>query len=92
VFYSPFSYAIQEDPYPTYRRLRDEAPCYHNPEVGFWALSRFEDVWNALLDWQRSSAAIAPTTRSLRAGWRALTRATCAATLTRRSATEEPRP
>jgi cytochrome P450 len=60
VLYSPFSYAVQEDPYPTYRRLRDEAPCYHNPEIGFWALSRFDDVWDATLDWQTFSSRAGP--------------------------------
>jgi cytochrome P450 len=44
VEYNPFSYEIHEDPYPTYRRLRDEAPAYYNEELDFWALSRFEDV------------------------------------------------
>jgi len=61
MFYSPFSYELQEDPYPTYRRLRDEAPCYHNPEIGFWAVSRFEDVWHALLDWQTYSSSAGPS-------------------------------
>ena len=27
-----------------YKRLRDEAPLYHNEELGFWALSRHRDV------------------------------------------------
>mgnify|MGYP004090620001 CR=1 FL=1 len=45
--YSPFSYAFHEDPYPTYRRMRDEEPLYRNDEFGFWALSRFEDIWHA---------------------------------------------
>ena len=26
--YDPYDPAIAEDPYPTYRRLRDEAPLY----------------------------------------------------------------
>jgi hypothetical protein len=60
VHFSPFSYEIHEDPYPTYRRLRDEAPCYHNPEIGFWALSRFSDVWDATLDWQTFSSSAGP--------------------------------
>jgi cytochrome P450 len=52
VEYDPTSWEIQEDPYPVYRWLRDEAPVYHNEKMGFWALSRFEDVWDATLDWQ----------------------------------------
>ena len=44
---NPFSREFQEDPYPLYRRLRDEAPCYHNPDIGFFALTRYEDVLEA---------------------------------------------
>ncbi|MEZ0340573.1 cytochrome P450 [Mycobacterium sp. pV006] len=40
----PYDYDFHEDPYPYYRRLRDEAPLYHNEELGFWALSRHADV------------------------------------------------
>ena len=40
----PYDYEFHEDPYPYYRRLRDEAPLYHNDELGFWALSRHRDV------------------------------------------------
>ncbi|MEU5878074.1 cytochrome P450 [Spirillospora sp. NPDC047279] len=50
VSYSPFDYAIHEDPYPTYARLRDEAPLYRNEELGFWALSRHADVASAFRD------------------------------------------
>jgi len=50
VEYNPFSPAVAENPYPTYRWLRDEAPVYHNPKIGFYALSRFEDVLAAHLD------------------------------------------
>ena len=40
----PYDYDFHEDPYPYYKRLRDEAPLYHNEELGFWALSRHQDV------------------------------------------------
>jgi cytochrome P450 len=40
----PYDYDFHEDPYPYYRRLRDEAPLYHNEDLGFWALSRHQDV------------------------------------------------
>ncbi len=42
--FSPYSYDIHDDPYPTYSRLRHEAPLYRNDELDFWALSRHEDV------------------------------------------------
>jgi cytochrome P450 len=50
VEYSPFDRDIAHNPFPTYRALRDEAPLYHNEEVGFWALSRYADVVAAHLD------------------------------------------
>lgn len=45
--FSPYDYAVHEDPYPLYARLRAEAPVYHNSELGFWALSRHADVREA---------------------------------------------
>ena len=44
VILDPYDYDFHEDPYPYYKRLRDEAPLYHNDELGFWALSRHQDV------------------------------------------------
>jgi hypothetical protein len=55
--YSPYAYDLHEDPYPTYKRLRNEAPAYHNVELGFWALSRFDDVFRAMADWETYSSA-----------------------------------
>jgi len=52
VSFNPFAYEMHEDPYPTYERLREEAPCYHNEEMGFWVLSRFEDVLEGYRDWE----------------------------------------
>ncbi|MGK2866136.1 MAG: cytochrome P450 [Mycobacterium sp.] len=40
----PYDYDFHEDPYPYYKRLRDEAPLYYNEERKFWALSRHKDV------------------------------------------------
>lgn len=42
--YDPYLWETAHDPYPIYRRLRDEAPVYRNEELGFWALSRHADV------------------------------------------------
>ena len=42
--YNPYDYAVHDDPYPLYARLRAEAPLYHNEELDFWALSRHADV------------------------------------------------
>ena len=56
--YSPFDYEIHEDPYPTYTRLREEAPVYRNDEIDFWALSRHEDVANAFRESSLFSSAL----------------------------------
>jgi cytochrome P450 len=50
VRFNPYSYDFHDDPFPVYRQLRDEAPCYHDEELGFWALSRYADVLDALHD------------------------------------------
>lgn len=51
VRYDPFAYETHEDPFPVYRLLRDEAPVSWNPDLRFWALSRYDDVRAALMDW-----------------------------------------
>ncbi len=48
--YSPYDYAIHEDPYPTYARLRVEAPVFYNEELDFFAYSRHADVLAAFRD------------------------------------------
>jgi cytochrome P450 len=55
--YNPYAYEIHEDPYPTYARLREEAPLYRNDELGFWALSRHADVLEGFRDVDRLSNA-----------------------------------
>ena len=50
VVYDPYSSDVKRDPYPYYRALRDDAPAYHHEALDFWALSRFDDVIDALHD------------------------------------------
>jgi cytochrome P450 len=52
VYYDMYSVEINADPYPVYRRLREEAPIYYNDQHDFFAVSRFEDVEKGLLDAQ----------------------------------------
>jgi cytochrome P450 len=52
LYYDPYDFEIDEDPYPIWRRLREEQPLYYNEKYDFWALSRFEDVENGLKDWK----------------------------------------
>lgn len=54
---NPFSHEFHEDPYPTYRWLREHAPLYRNERFDFWALSRFRDVLDASHDWETYSSA-----------------------------------
>ena len=56
LYYSPFDFDIQEDPYPVYARLRAEAPLYRNERDDFWALSRHADILAALRDSTRFSS------------------------------------
>jgi cytochrome P450 len=51
VYFDPYDVDINADPYPTYARLRDEAPIYYNARYDFWALSRHDDVQKALINW-----------------------------------------
>lgn len=55
--YSPYDYAIHEDPYPTYARLRAEAPVFYNEELDFFAYARHADVLAAFRDVDRYSNA-----------------------------------
>jgi cytochrome P450 len=48
LYYDPYDRDLLADPYPAFRRLRDDAPLYYNEEHDFWALSRFADVEAAL--------------------------------------------
>src|SRR6476619_4961072 len=52
VYYDPYDVGINADPYPTYARLRDEAPIYHNEQFDFWMLPRHADVEQALVNWR----------------------------------------
>jgi cytochrome P450 len=52
VYYDPYDFEIDADPHPVWRRLREEAPLYYNEKYDFFALSRFDDVEHALVDWE----------------------------------------
>jgi cytochrome P450 len=55
VYYDPYDVDINADPYPTYARLREEAPAYYNERYDFWVLSQHGDVEQALRNWQTFS-------------------------------------
>jgi len=50
LYYDPYDRGIDEDPYPVYRRLREDAPLYYNDQHDFFAVSRFDDVQRGLID------------------------------------------
>ena len=49
VTFNPMDPEFLADPYPTYHRLRAEDPVHLSP-LGFWVLTRYEDVVAALRD------------------------------------------
>lgn len=52
LYYDPFDFAIDDNPYPIWKRMRDEAPLYYNDKHNFYALSRYEDVARELTNFQ----------------------------------------
>ena len=50
VYYDPYDVDIHADPYPVFRRLREEAPLYYNEPYEFYAVSRFDDVERGFAD------------------------------------------
>jgi cytochrome P450 len=50
VRWDPYDPHLAADPYPTFRRLREEAPLYYNQQYDFYAVSRYEDVERGLAD------------------------------------------
>jgi cytochrome P450 len=52
VYYDPYDFEIDADPYPVWKRLRDERPLYYNERYDFFALSRFADVRKCSVDWE----------------------------------------
>lgn len=55
--FDPYSPAVDADPFPYYKRLRDEFPCFWSDEAQMWVLSRYTDIMTALQDWQTYSSA-----------------------------------
>ena len=55
--FDPYSPAVDADPFPYYKQLRDEHPCFWSPEAQMWVLSRYADIVSAGQDWQTYSSA-----------------------------------
>ena len=56
--YDPSTSAFQQQLWDVYRTLRDEHPVYFDPAKNQYALSRFDDVWRAVNDWQTFSSIV----------------------------------
>lgn len=55
--FDPYTQAFADDPYPVYKRLRDEAPVFHQERLDFYAISRYQDVLDAHLNFKDFSSA-----------------------------------
>ncbi len=67
-YYDPYDFAIDADPYPVWKRLRDEAPLYFNEKYDFYAVSRYEDVERGLVEWETYSSAKGSVLELIKAG------------------------
>lgn len=68
VVFDPFSEEHFKDPFPTYKRLRDEAPVYYSERYDFYALSRHADVAAAFKDFQTYSSSKGVTLEEIQSG------------------------
>lgn len=66
--FDPFSQEFFNDPFDTYRRLRDEAPVYYSEQYDFYALSRHEDVAAAFKDFATYSSSRGVTLEEIQSG------------------------
>jgi len=68
LYYDPYDVEIDADPYPVFRRLREEAPCYYNEPHDFYAVSRYDDVERSLVDKATFSSARGGILELIKAG------------------------
>jgi len=68
VYYDPYDFDIDTNPYPVWKRLRDETPLYYNDRYDFYALSRFDDVERCSVDWRSYSSAKGTVLELIRSG------------------------
>jgi cytochrome P450 len=57
VYFDPYDVELNADPYPMFRRLREESPLYYNEQHDFYAVSRFADVNKGIVDQKPFSSA-----------------------------------
>lgn len=67
--YEPWDLEVHQDPYPVFRRLREEAPLHHNEAHDFWALSRYDDVAAGFKDHVTFSSAHGTVLEAIKTGF-----------------------
>ncbi len=55
-FNYPLAIVAEDDPYPTYKWMRDNDPAHYSGAEDVWALTRYEDVAAAFKDWRTWSS------------------------------------
>ena len=85
-YYDPYDFEIDADPYPVWKRLRDEAPLYYNEKYDFYAVSRYDDVERCCVEWETYSSAKGSVHRDHQGGDRDC-RLACSSSRTRRITT-----
>jgi cytochrome P450 len=68
LYYDPYDFEIDSDPYPIWKQLRDERPLYYNERYDFFALTRFDDVERCAKDWRTYSSAKGTLLEIIRSG------------------------
>jgi cytochrome P450 len=68
LYYDHYDPEVGRDPHPIFRRLRAEAPLYYNDKHDFYALSRYEDIEQALLNVDTFSSARGVSIDFIRSG------------------------
>ncbi len=69
VYYDPYDFEIDTDPYPVWKRLRDEHPLYYNGKHDFYALSRYDDVAKCSADWKTYISSKGTVLELIRSGY-----------------------
>jgi len=63
--FDPREPSVRADPYPLFRRLREEDPLHRSEALGAWVLTRYDDVKQAVNDPRFSADRISPFRDSL---------------------------
>jgi cytochrome P450 len=71
IYFDPYDVGIYANPYPVFRRLREEAPLYYNEAHDFYALSRFDDVERGFVDHETFSSAYGGVLEAIKAQFHA---------------------